>query len=169
MEILGTDDGHPSQQTRGMAIRNNLFTGVDGERWNANGGFLQILSGASDVVVEHTTVDQTGTVIAADGVPSRGFVFRDNIAFHNTYGVVGSGQQPGNRAIEAFLPGAVFTNNVLIGPIPNRGWDGSLLLLGLSRELLPEFGGGGRVRQSGRRRFQAGARQPIQRHCHRRR
>src|SRR6185295_8394495 len=88
INILGSDDGHPSQQTRGVAIRNNLFTGIDGARWNSDGIFLQVLSGASDVVVEHATVQQTGNIISADGAPTRGFVFRDNIAFHNTYGVV---------------------------------------------------------------------------------
>jgi hypothetical protein len=121
INILGSDDGHPSQQTRGVAIRNNLFTGIDGARWNSDGIFLQVLSGASDVVVEHATVQQTGNIISADGAPTRGFVFRDNIAFHNTYGVVGSGQQPGNHALQTFLPGAVFTNNVLIGPYPTAG------------------------------------------------
>ena len=69
----------------------------------------------------HATVQQTGNIISADGAPTRGFVFRDNITFHNTYGVVGSGQQPGNHALQTFLPGAVFTNNVLIGPYPTAG------------------------------------------------
>jgi hypothetical protein len=121
VNILGTDSEHPSQQTRGITIRNNLFTGISGARWGGSGIFLQVLSGPSDVVVEHSTVEQTGGIILADGSPSGGFVFRDNIAFHNDFGVFGSGQGVGNRALEAFFPGAVFTNNVLIGPYPTAG------------------------------------------------
>jgi hypothetical protein len=127
MNILGTDDEHSSQQTRGIAIVNNLFTGVDGARWNGDGTFMQVLSGASDVVVEHATVQQTGSLLTADGPPTTGFVFRDNIVFHNQYGVKGTGQNTGNGTLETFFPGAVFTNNVLIGPYPTAvGADPSL-------------------------------------------
>ncbi len=80
-----------------------------------------MLSGPSDVVVEHATVEQTGSIIVADGSPAAAFVFRDNIAFHNSYGVFGSGAGTGNAALETFFPGAVFTNNVLIGPYPTAG------------------------------------------------
>jgi hypothetical protein len=121
VNILGTDSDHSSQQARGITIRNNLFTGVSGARWGGSGIFLQILSGPSDVVVEHSTVEQTGGIILAGGAPSGGFVFRDNIAFHNDFGVFGDGRGVGNRALEAFFPGAVFTNNVLIGPYPTGG------------------------------------------------
>jgi hypothetical protein len=88
---------------------------------------VQVLAGASDVVVEHATVQQTGSLLAADGAPTTGFVFRDNIVFHNSYGVKGTGRQSGNDTLEAFFPGAVFTNNVLIGPYPTAvGVDPSL-------------------------------------------
>jgi hypothetical protein len=121
VNILGTDDEHSSQRARGIVIRNNLFTDISGERWGGNGVFLQVLSGPSDVVVEHVTVEQTGGIIVADGSPSSGFVFRDNIAFHNDFGVFGSGEGVGNRALEHYFPGAVFTNNVMIGPYPTAG------------------------------------------------
>jgi hypothetical protein len=127
VNILGSDDEHPSQQTRGIAIQNNLFTGVDGARWNGDGKFVQVLSGASDVVVEHATVEQTGSPLVADGAPTTGFVFRNNIVFHGSFGVFGSGHLPGNDSLETFLPGVVFTNNVLIGPYPTAaGVDPSL-------------------------------------------
>jgi hypothetical protein len=121
VNILGSDDLHPSQRTQGIMIRNNLFTGVSGERWGGSGIFLQVLAGPSDVVVEHSTVEQTGSIIVAEGPPSGGFVFRDNIAFHNDYGVIGTDQGVGNPALQTFFPGAVFTNNVLIGPYPTGG------------------------------------------------
>ena len=117
VNISGSDDEHPSQQTRGIAIRNNLFVGVSGPRWGADGIFLQVLSGPADVVVEHATVEQTGSLVIVDGAPSEGFIFRDNIGFHNTYGVKGSDRATGNDTLEHFFPGAVFTNNVLIGPV----------------------------------------------------
>src|SRR5262249_39792157 len=127
VNLLGSDDENSSQRTRGIAIVNNLFTGVDGARWNGDGSFMQVLSGSSDAVVEHNTVDQRGTIINVDGAPTTGFVFRDNIVFHNAYGIKGTGQNTGNGTLETFFPGAVFTNNVIIGPYPSSvGVDPSL-------------------------------------------
>jgi hypothetical protein len=33
VQILGFDDAHPSQQTRGITIRNNLFDDIDPQNW----------------------------------------------------------------------------------------------------------------------------------------
>lgn len=115
VNILGHDDGAASGQTSRVTIRNNLFEDVGGERWGGDGRLFQVLDGAADVVIEHNTALQTGNLVTADGRPSNGFVFRDNIALNNAYGIVGSGAAPGSSTLAAFFPGAVVSRNVIVG------------------------------------------------------
>ncbi|MET0153047.1 MAG: hypothetical protein ABW298_10630 [Candidatus Binatia bacterium] len=122
VNVLGHDSDHPSADTKRISIRDNLFYDVDGKRWGGSGTFLQVLAGVSDLVVEHNTVAQTGSVVVADGAPpNRGFVFRDNIVWHNAYGISGSDAGVGDKAIDHYFPGAVVTKNAFIGPWPSAG------------------------------------------------
>ena len=50
-----------------------------------------------------------------DGAPNTGFVYRDNIAPHNEYGVFGSGFGVGLLALTHYFPNAIFEYNVLAG------------------------------------------------------
>ncbi|MGE0453608.1 MAG: hypothetical protein AB7O37_13220 [Vicinamibacteria bacterium] len=115
INVLGFDDNHPSGQARRITIRNNLFEDVGGPRWGGGGRLLQLLDATSEVVFEHNTAFHTGNLVTADGRPHAGFVFRDNIAAHNEYGVVGSGSAPGADALRRFFPGALFRRNVIVG------------------------------------------------------
>jgi hypothetical protein len=123
VSILGRDDNFESGQTRGITIRNNLFEDIDGSRWGGSGRFIQILHGAADVVVEHNTAVHTGNVITAEGPPHEGFVFRDNIALHNMYGIAGTGLASGQATLQALFPRAEVLRNVLVGggafPLPS--------------------------------------------------
>jgi hypothetical protein len=76
---------------------------------------LQILNGAAQVVVEHNTALQTGSILVAEGAPSEGFVFRANVLPHNEYGMIGTGTAPGTATIARFFPGAVIEGNVIAG------------------------------------------------------
>src|SRR5205814_2410011 len=91
INILGLDNNFTSQQTKRIAIRNNLFADIGGTQWGGGGRLFQLLAGTAHVVIEHNTAFQTGVIIMADGAPNTGFVYRDNIAPHNDYGVFGSG------------------------------------------------------------------------------
>ena len=112
--ILGYDNNFPSQQTRNVTIRNNLLYDV-ADTWGGNGAFLQILDATADVVADHNTVLHTGNVITADGRPHTGFVFTNNIAPHNLYGVIGTNHGPGNDTIGVYFPGIDFRRNVIPG------------------------------------------------------
>jgi hypothetical protein len=116
VNILGTDDNHPSQRTKRITIRDNIFEDIDGARWGGAGRLFQILDGPADVVIEHNTAFQSGDVLAGEGEPSSGFVYRNNLTPHNQYGVGGSDTY-GNPvgALTRYFPGATFTGNVLIG------------------------------------------------------
>ena len=114
INVLGRDDNQPSQQTRRIAIRNNVFLDVGG-RWE-NGRLFQLLDGTDGVTIEHNTAAQTGSILfAGDHAPHTGFVFENNVMPHNEHGITGSGTGPGNPTFARFFPGVVFRGNVLIG------------------------------------------------------
>ena len=116
VNILGTDNNHPSQQTKRITIRDNIFEDVDGAKWGGSGRLFQILEGAADVVIEHNTGLQTGDVIMGLGVPNIGFVYRNNVTPHNEYGVGGQNTYGNPRlTLSTYFPGAAFTGNVLQG------------------------------------------------------
>lgn len=116
VNILGTDDIHPSQRTRRILIQGNLFEDVDGSKWGGAGRLFQILSGTADVVIDHNTAFQTGDVIAADGEAHAGFVYTNNVTPHNEYGIGGSDTY-GNPVLtlSTYFPGALFVRNALMG------------------------------------------------------
>src|SRR5439155_15720100 len=68
-----------------------------------------------DVVIEHNTAFQTGSIVTAEGEPASGFVYRDNIAPHNAFGIVGTGVASGAGTLGVFFPGSVFRRNVVAG------------------------------------------------------
>jgi hypothetical protein len=119
VNILGRDDIQPSQQTARIAIRNNLFVDVGG-RWGA-GRLFQLLDGTVDVSIDHNTGLQSDTLLlGGDHAPHRGFVFQNNIALHNRYGIIGSGAAPGQSTLDRYFPGALVRRNVIVGGQPDR-------------------------------------------------
>jgi hypothetical protein len=132
VNILGHDDAGPSGLARLINISQNLFYDVNGKNWGGNGFFLLIGDGPSDIIIDHNTILQTGNLIEAYGteggaaVPIRNFVFRDNIAMHNSFGVHGAGRSTGNDTLQAFFPGVVFEDNVVAGGRANLYPSGNL-------------------------------------------
>jgi hypothetical protein len=118
--IAGGEGVGASQPSQRILIRNNLIYDIDGVKWGspegpADGRAVQIVGGPVNITVDHNTIFQSGAIIMADSGPSQGFVFRNNIAPNNTYGVVGSGQGLGVNALKYYFPGAIFQNNVIVG------------------------------------------------------
>jgi cellulose synthase/poly-beta-1,6-N-acetylglucosamine synthase-like glycosyltransferase len=114
INVLGRDDNHPSEQTRRITIRNNVFLDIGGQ-WG-HGRLFQLLDGTHAVTIEHNTAFQTGSpLFGGDRVPHTGFVFQANVVPHNEYGITGSGTGPGNPTIERYFPGAAFRSNVIVG------------------------------------------------------
>lgn len=115
--ILGYDNLHPSQQTQAIVVRNNLFYDIDSTNWGGNGYFLSLTGGPRDITIDHNTIiqDHALGLVTMDGPPVLGFVFTNNLAKHNSYGIIGTGRGMGNDAIAAFLPGAQIDRNILAG------------------------------------------------------
>jgi len=119
VNILGRDDIHTSRQTRRILIQDNLFIDVGGV-WG-RGRLFQLLHGTADVLIAHNTaVHDDSLVFGGDTLPHTGFVFRDNIARHNLYGVIGSAFGVGLPSIAHYLPGAVMRRNVITGAAASR-------------------------------------------------
>lgn len=118
--ITGFDDVNPSAQTARVQIVNNVFYDLD-TAWGGSGTFLQIGSGPRDLVVERNTVVHSGTGVSVYGSrggapwPVEGFVFRDNVLRHNTYGIKGDGQANGQGTLNAYFAGLIIENNVFAG------------------------------------------------------
>jgi hypothetical protein len=121
INISGYDEGFPSMQGRRYRISHNLVYDIDGRTWGGTGNFLQLGNQPRDVVVEHNTVDHTGNGVTVygkrNGAPAvvEGFVFRDNLMRHNTYGVKGDSVGVGSATLDAYFRDLVFGPNVLAG------------------------------------------------------
>jgi len=100
-----------------ITIRDNLFDDIRPLDGSSRGGgrLFQIYFGAQNVTIEHNTAFQSGPAVLADGWPSPGFVFRNNIVLHNRYGIMGNGKGAGSATIDFYFPDGVIANNVLIG------------------------------------------------------
>ena len=113
INTLGYDDIHPSQETSRILVSNNLFEDVGGA-WGP-GVLLAMNNGALDVDIVHNTSLQTGSIVFSDGRPDPGFAYRDNIAPHNAYGIIGTDTGVGDRTLGVYFPGAELRKNVIIG------------------------------------------------------
>jgi cellulose synthase/poly-beta-1,6-N-acetylglucosamine synthase-like glycosyltransferase len=113
INIIG--HGGTTAITRRILIRNNVFDDVSGEKWGGGGRLLQLVEGADDIVFDHNTALQTGSLVVADGAPNARFVFTNNIAPHNAYGVIGSGTGTGLPTLASFFPDARFAGNLVVG------------------------------------------------------
>jgi len=116
IKISGIDDGDPQKMVRGrrILIQNNLFSDINGKAWGGGDGKLfQILNGADAVTIDHNTGFQTNQIITADGARNTNFVYQNNIAPHNMYGVKGSGYASGTPSLNYYFPGFVFQKNVI--------------------------------------------------------
>jgi hypothetical protein len=112
INIQGRASNQPGGRTSRIRIQNNLFEDIGGV-WGGDGAFLKI-SDAEKITVDHNTIIQTGNIITAYGPPTSEFVFTNNHARHNQYGVKGDGTRPGIDTLSRFFPGFVFTGNAVV-------------------------------------------------------
>ena len=114
--LQGRDTVFPSQPMRRILIGNNLFDDVSGVRWGGPGMLFLAVDGIEDLVLDHNTGLQDGSILYADGGTNTGFVYRNSIAPSNAYGGVhGTGAAPGLQTLNTYFPGYVFDKNVIVG------------------------------------------------------
>jgi hypothetical protein len=120
LSVHGRDDILPPPNpipSRRIRIANNLFDDIDGPRWgNAGGRLFQIVSGVSDLTIDHNTAFHSGNPAVADVLPvSEAFTFSNNLASNSEFGFFGSGHGQGISALDYYFPGYLFRRNVLVG------------------------------------------------------
>lgn len=126
INILGTDYQYPSGQLRRLQIKNNLFYDVNAARWDGEGRFLNLGDSPNDIVVDHNTIIQSGSVIqlygSQNGRPRLidNFHFTNNLTLHNEYGIIGESAGIGNGAITAYLTHGEVRKNVIAGGDSSR-------------------------------------------------
>jgi Carbohydrate binding module (family 6) len=115
VNILGLDDEHPSQLTNNIVVRNNLFDDISARTYGGDGRFV-LINGGANITFDHNTVMQDGwTALYADGVPTTGFVFTNNIIPDYSWAIMGGDASPGNGTIAAYFPGSIFSKGVFAG------------------------------------------------------
>lgn len=121
INILGYDYQARSLQTRGIVIRQNLFYDVDASRWGGHGRFLLIGDEAADILIDHNTVLQSGSVMHLYGQrdgrprPIRNLQVTNNLTLHNDFGILGDSEGIGQPTIAAYVSGGEVRRNVLAG------------------------------------------------------
>ena len=119
VNILGHDDNHPSRQTSRIAIVNNVFADVGGA-WG-HGRLFQLLDGTRDVVIDHNTAFQTGSILfGGDHRPHLGFVFQNNIVLSGSTGIYGSNTSQGAASLARYFPGSTVRRNLFVGGTSER-------------------------------------------------
>lgn len=119
INILGTDNLHPSRPTQRIRISNNLLYDLGAATWGGSGRGFQVLTHAVapvDVVFEHNTAFMMHVTIlfsgAAAGPP---ITFSNNIVGFGDYGITGdNGAGFGLSTINYYVPGSVFSNNLFV-------------------------------------------------------
>jgi hypothetical protein len=119
--ISGYDSNHPTLQTRGIRITENLIYGVT-TALGGNGWAVLIGDEPRDVVFDRNTFEFDGTtlVYAYGGTATAprailGFQFVNNAAAHGEYGINGADASTGTLTLQKYFPGAVVTGNWLSG------------------------------------------------------
>lgn len=118
INLMGHDNNrawNESVETKRILIKNNVWEDIGGPRWGGSGILFQLVEGTSDVTIEGNTGSQTGTLVFAVGPPHKRFVFRDNLAPHNEFGIFGNAVGVGMKGIEVYFPNAVVAGNIIIG------------------------------------------------------
>jgi hypothetical protein len=115
INVLGQDYNHPSQMTRNIQIRNNLFEDIDGKAWGGGNGVFLTITEAANVIIDHNTILQSGNIITAYGNASPGLIFMNNILRHNEYGIIGDGTATGNATLDRYFIIRKFKKNAFIG------------------------------------------------------
>ena len=108
INILGKDDTYASQTLKRLTIENNLFLNLaGGNGFEGSGYFVQITDG-EEITVANNTVFNSGNITTFYGELPRGFVFRDNITGHGSYGIHGP------IDVRSDAARAMFQNNVFM-------------------------------------------------------
>jgi hypothetical protein len=113
INILGTDNVHPSGPTACLSITDNLFLDIGTAAWG-NGRFWQLQGGYAIAFQRNTgAIGPMNSFLTFDGPPVEGLIVTDNILPEAAYGLIGSGHAPGVGSWAAYVRDGRFDRNVI--------------------------------------------------------
>src|SRR5262249_32678254 len=132
LNMLGTNDGPPTQQQQRTAIRNNLFDDISSLRWNGTGRWVHVQDAVPAAPFDPNPAFQNGfgflatsaTPFTPPPVPAYAqqvrWQIQNNISplgqFGSIFGDFGGGTD--NAAIAGYFPGSIWTKNAIVGGAP---------------------------------------------------
>lgn len=127
INLLGYDiPSRPTQQSRHISIRHNLFYDVT-SALGGNGWFMLVGDEPRDIVIDHNTIQHDGsTVVYTYGGTSTaprqiyGLQMTNNAVEHRQYGISGAFFAYGSDILAGFYPDALFGANYLAGGPASR-------------------------------------------------
>jgi hypothetical protein len=127
VNILGIDNVAPTQRTNNISVVDNVFDDLTASAWGTGSRPFQLGDGPDAVTIDHNTIITTDSAIVwlyggptTSPTPSTNVRITNNMSAHNSYGIDGSGYQPGITSITAYLPGGTVLANVLAGGSASR-------------------------------------------------
>jgi hypothetical protein len=103
-----------------LTFQHNIIDHVNSGGYTGDGILVQLLGKIADLTFDHNTIVSTGGAIkqalGMNGPAYPRFRFTNNLLTRGQYGLFGSGE--GVSTLRAKAPGAIWTNNVLIGRRP---------------------------------------------------
>jgi hypothetical protein len=134
VNILGIDNVAPSARTNTITVRHNVFDDLTSATWGAGSRPFILGDGPDSVTIDHNTVASTATALiwlyggsVTAPAAATNAVITNNMAAHNTYGIMGSSFAFGTATIAAYLPGSVVARNVLAGGSASKYPTGNFL------------------------------------------
>ena len=106
INILATDNLHPSGMAENITIANNLFT-------NSGGGVQIIAGGKSIILTANVMPALKSRFLSLSSTPGTGFQFTNNFVSAGDYGITGDATAVGTPSLDKFQPGYVFTGNTI--------------------------------------------------------
>jgi hypothetical protein len=109
IQILGTDDTHPSGTMKRILFDTCRFS------YNGGGNGVQLGHGVEGLEFKKCSFwsSDSSKWLAFNGTPIHGLVVSDTNANEGWYGIHGDNSSPGIPTLETFAPGASFTNVTL--------------------------------------------------------
>jgi hypothetical protein len=114
LDILGTA-GNATESANRILIQNNLFERVGAPGLGGDGRLWALIGDPSEITYEHNTGFALTTAMMLDELQKTYITVRNNIITRGSYGIFGSGQGEGTRAIDYYFRASEVTHNVIVG------------------------------------------------------
>jgi len=111
--ILGRA-GNADESANQILIQNNVFDRVGSSGLGGGGVLWELVEDPSEITFEHNTGFASKTALMFDVLQKTYVRVLDNIVTRGEYGIFGSAQGEGNRAIDYYLRAWTVTNNAIV-------------------------------------------------------